>query len=466
MVDNPTQPPFLDDFSGVREYIGARYVPVFANPPEWDDSRGYEPLTIVLYQGNSYTSTQTVPPGIDINNTEFWAKTGNYNAQIEAYRKEVHDLSVAVSHWQTQLDTVNSTIDTINSTVDTINGDVSNLQTNVTALENIKMQKGKKAVFLGDSITYGQRSSTGGQVDKPWPSVMGDYLGFEVTNIAVGGATAANYSNAPSTAKAQVDSINTEYDYAFFMFGTNDYGYDGAIHPHNMYENLQQDILDLLTKYPNTKVIGVIPPYMPGDTVKNSRGFTALDYKTFVRAAYCKQGVPIIDFTHGLSWNQSNWDTILMPWDIALTRLHPSQAGYDEMGYYAANVFNTNGQGTWADYPKNMAGYAPELASGASWNDRGEPALINRDEKTGVLYVDLGQGVKPATNGYCFTVDSFDRPYRTLYIAANYLLENGTVESGLGALTTDGIFTTVGVRPDNASLIGTFTLPIQYFTQY
>lgn len=89
MADNPTQPPFLDDFSGVREYIGARYVPLFANPPEWDNSRGYEPLTIVLYQGNSYTSTQTVPPGIDIDNTEFWLLTGNYNAQIEQYRQEV-----------------------------------------------------------------------------------------------------------------------------------------------------------------------------------------------------------------------------------------------------------------------------------------------------------------------------------------------------------------------------------------
>lgn len=77
----------------VREYVGARYVPLFADPIDWDKSKEYEPLTIVLYQGNSYTSTQYVPKDIDITNDKFWAITGNYNAQIEQYRKEVADLN-------------------------------------------------------------------------------------------------------------------------------------------------------------------------------------------------------------------------------------------------------------------------------------------------------------------------------------------------------------------------------------
>lgn len=73
----------------VTQYIGARYVPMFAEPLDWDNTKAYEPLTIVYYLGNSYTSRQSVPAEIDIANTEFWALTGNYNAQIEAYRKEV-----------------------------------------------------------------------------------------------------------------------------------------------------------------------------------------------------------------------------------------------------------------------------------------------------------------------------------------------------------------------------------------
>lgn len=78
---------------GVRQYIGSRYVPIFGRKGEesilWDNSAPYEPLTVVLYQGNSYTSRQYVPIGIDIHNEEFWANTGNYNAQVEQYRQEV-----------------------------------------------------------------------------------------------------------------------------------------------------------------------------------------------------------------------------------------------------------------------------------------------------------------------------------------------------------------------------------------
>ena len=47
----------------VTQYIGARYVPLIAEPIEWNDKREYEPLTIVTNQGNSYTSRQFVPKG-------------------------------------------------------------------------------------------------------------------------------------------------------------------------------------------------------------------------------------------------------------------------------------------------------------------------------------------------------------------------------------------------------------------
>ena len=73
----------------VTQYIGARYVPIFADPAEWSNQKSYEPLTIVLHQGNSYTSKQYVPVGIDIADETYWAETGNYNAQVEQYRRDV-----------------------------------------------------------------------------------------------------------------------------------------------------------------------------------------------------------------------------------------------------------------------------------------------------------------------------------------------------------------------------------------
>lgn len=85
-------------------YTGARYVPLFADPAQWDNTKAYEPLTIVLNEGNSYTSKTFVPVGIDINNTDFWAQTGNYNAQIESYRKLVEEYITKTNGLITEVD--------------------------------------------------------------------------------------------------------------------------------------------------------------------------------------------------------------------------------------------------------------------------------------------------------------------------------------------------------------------------
>lgn len=90
----------------VTQYIGARYVPLFAEPMEWTNTKQYEPLTIVLYQGNSFTSKQFVPIGVDITNENFWAETGNYNAQVEQYRREVLDFADSISEKTFGFDTV------------------------------------------------------------------------------------------------------------------------------------------------------------------------------------------------------------------------------------------------------------------------------------------------------------------------------------------------------------------------
>lgn len=73
----------------VREYIGARYIPLFADPIEWDSTTAYEPLTVVKNQGNSYISRQYVPEGISITNENYWILWADFNAQLEQYRREV-----------------------------------------------------------------------------------------------------------------------------------------------------------------------------------------------------------------------------------------------------------------------------------------------------------------------------------------------------------------------------------------
>lgn len=102
----------------VTQYVGARYVPLFADPLEWANTRTYEPLTIVQHEGNSYTSRQYVPAGIDISNEDYWALTGNYNAQIEQYRQEVQAFDSRITAAQNAAATAQTTAEDAQTTAE------------------------------------------------------------------------------------------------------------------------------------------------------------------------------------------------------------------------------------------------------------------------------------------------------------------------------------------------------------
>ena len=199
MADNVTAPP-ATDYSGVREYIGARYVPVFADPAEWDNTRGYDPLTIVLHQGNSFTSTQYVPSGVDIGDTKYWLETGNWNAQIEAYREEVlrYDGRIAQNADDIKANTAaiadeaaaRASADTALQQLIESEETARQAADNALALRMDNMEKatpledmnGRHAVFIGDSfmapsVSYPQKLAY----------FVSQLLGWTMHNYAVGG---------------------------------------------------------------------------------------------------------------------------------------------------------------------------------------------------------------------------------------------------------------------------------------
>ncbi len=213
----------------VREYIGARYVPLFASPLQWSSENTYEPLTIVQYQGNSYTSRQYVPTGIDILNESYWALTGNYNAQIEAYRAEVREYGGRITDVENDVDTiVETTVPAIQQSIGTIEDDIealqeadvafgnsmatanANIATNAESIEylNAKQLKGKKFVCIGDS--YGRGSGTAEM--QGWPYWIQQYAqpGY-LLNVSNG---RAGFVNAGTTGELNGMTFNDQIDYA------------------------------------------------------------------------------------------------------------------------------------------------------------------------------------------------------------------------------------------------------------
>lgn len=62
----------------IGEYVSTPHI-----MGEWDESTNYKTLSVVLYNGNSYTAIKDVPAGVLPSNTNYWALTSNYNAQLD-----------------------------------------------------------------------------------------------------------------------------------------------------------------------------------------------------------------------------------------------------------------------------------------------------------------------------------------------------------------------------------------------
>lgn len=81
-----------------KQYVGARYVPKLCG--EWNKALSYEALCIVTYMGNSFTSKMRVPANTEIDNEKYWVNTGNYNAQLEAYRQESKATTTQLKYYE------------------------------------------------------------------------------------------------------------------------------------------------------------------------------------------------------------------------------------------------------------------------------------------------------------------------------------------------------------------------------
>ena len=64
------------------QYIGPKIVPHVATPVQWDSTKQYDALSIVMDEGNTYVARYIVPAGIPLSNTNYWVKFASWNAQV------------------------------------------------------------------------------------------------------------------------------------------------------------------------------------------------------------------------------------------------------------------------------------------------------------------------------------------------------------------------------------------------
>lgn len=152
-------------------YVGNRYVPKVMGV--WDPLISYEGLSIVLWEGNSFTSKKEVPVGTVLSNETYWDSTGNYNAQIELYRRDVKTVNddlivLSANHNEFKIATENELVSVNGLT--TINKNEIEKQTNTlkiltSEVDNAKGSESTLALKLSKDQTKIALDLTG-KIDK------------------------------------------------------------------------------------------------------------------------------------------------------------------------------------------------------------------------------------------------------------------------------------------------------------
>ena len=286
----------------VREYVGARYVPLFADPIEWNDKRTYEPLTIVEHEGNSYTSRQFVPLGIDIANESFWALTGNYNAQVEQYRQEVLAFDGRIAK---------NTKDIAKNTED--------IAAVKTVADNLESHVGTEFIVIGDSWSDTDPSTT---PYIKWPITFQKYTRMNIHNYARNGASVVGSTPDPGQSGNFLGQVNkaiadTSFDHSrvgliVIMGGVNDYR-SGRTYS-EVAEAWSGHIASLTAAFPKARIVSFI----------NYQIFLSRDEWNWTNLAKRiireRSGCPIHSMIGWVSGSQFIAD-----------KVHPNDAGYRQL---------------------------------------------------------------------------------------------------------------------------------------
>lgn len=286
----------------VREYVGARYVPLFADPIEWNDKRTYEPLTIVEHEGNSYTSRQFVPLGIDISNEDFWALTGNYNAQVEQYRQEVKSFDGRITE-----------------NAANIAKNAKDIEAVKTVADNLESHVGTEFIVIGDSWSDTDPATT---TYVKWPLTFQKHTRMNIHNYARNGASVVGSTPDPGQSGNFLGQVNkaiadTSFDHSkveliVIMGGVNDYR-SGRTYS-EVAEAWSGHIASLTAAFPKARIVSFI----------NYQIFLSRDEWNWTNLAKRiireRSGCPIHSMIGWVSGSQFITD-----------KVHPNNAGYRQL---------------------------------------------------------------------------------------------------------------------------------------
>ena len=194
-------------------YIGSRYVPLFDGA--WDNTKSYEPLTIVEYGNNSYTSKKPGPAGTLPTDTSYWALTGNYNGQIASLQTQIN--------------------------------------VNASDISDIMNLINREFMFFGDS--YGETYVRDGVTITGWFDRISGIMGVDPSKVHGQAISGYGFCGASGVNRwydlLSSESVNTSITDCCFIGGTNDVAYAESS---TLVTTIESTIALAKTKYPNARI--------------------------------------------------------------------------------------------------------------------------------------------------------------------------------------------------------------------
>lgn len=203
--------------------------------------------------------------------------------------------------------------------------------------------KGKKILFLGDSITEGWGTSSN---EKIFWSLLSSRDGAEVTGYGIGGTRIARQKLPSEEAKydqhfvSRVEGMESKADVVVVFGGTNDYGHGDAPigtpsdrTDSTFYGALHCLYLALLKKYPAAQIVVMTPLHREGENnLLNDFGLRNVgflsDYVRIIKEVAAFYALPVLDM-YSLSGIQP--DVPLLKERFAPDGLHPNDAGHERI---------------------------------------------------------------------------------------------------------------------------------------
>ena len=320
-----------------RQYIGARYVPIIDG--EYNSEKVYEPLTIVTYNGSSYTSKKSVPSGTLPTNTEYWALTGNYSAQVEQYREEVENYSTQVSHYREEVEKLGNAIDINN----------------------------KSILIIGDS------NSDASVVPRNWAVQFKELVeecGGRVTISGISGA-ALLAAGVGSLSSRYTSLDGASYDYVIIELGVNDWLYNETL---GSIDSEFATFMNLVNRSETPPEIYWMLPFKTND----SRGrYLPLDfYRSFYAHVALRYGIRLIDGASAPMVSLlSNFTTKYYRNDGM--NIHPNELGSKFIAHFAFKKFLSGGDSGIASYSTNcnLASLVSTITSSVTLTSEGVATL-------------------------------------------------------------------------------------------